>query len=249
MSKLQLQDGGCRICDTPTSLGGKQRLIPLQEDHRDIVPISFKDGLPFVEMTYPTDEDMLRLPLIPITSSGRWNPGTYDAPTTGLEEEIIRRSRIDSRTLLPDRAREEMSPDMMFRLRHIADRMNRMRLQNSLPSTNPFDQDDDDEYGNTTYIDDTTYVGLIDSGANGAIANPRALQVHRNLVERTNQDVNISISRQFDQPADYLSRQWDQPAYPILRRHEVVPTDTVFTDALHALYLDTNPQDAVHYVD
>lgn len=249
MSKLQLQDGGCRICDTPTSLGGKQRLIPLQEDHRDIVPISFKDGLPFLEMTYPTDEDMLRLPLIPITSSDRWNPGTYDAPTTGLEEEIIRRSRNVPRTLLPDRAREEMSPDMMFRLRHIADRMNRMRLRNSLPSTNPFDQDDDDEYEHTTYVDDTAYVGLIDSGANGAITNPRALQLHRNLVERTNQDVYISISGQFDQPADLLSRQWDQPAYPILRRHEVVPTDTVFVDASHALYLDTNPQDAVHYVD
>mmetsp|Transcript_12867 Transcript_12867/g.21161 ORF Transcript_12867/g.21161 Transcript_12867/m.21161 type:complete len:735 (-) Transcript_12867:3937-6141(-) len=208
MSKLQMLDGGCDICDTPITLGGRQHLIPLQDARQNItIPISFQDGLPFVEMTYPTDEDMLTLPMVSATSSDRWNPCVYDSnmPTSNLRDEIRRRTNlaIENNLLAFDQNLPRYDIPS-----HIADEMSRLSYRNDANpsrSTNPFDVQDEDEYERINYIDDIVYMNVTNRGGDPANVDLRSLP--RNLVERFIQDHH------------------------------------------RELYLDMNPQEALHYVD
>ena len=73
-SKIQLRDNGCAVYDEPESLDGKQCLITL-EGHN--IPIDFENGLAYIKMTYPDEED-LKLPTIIMTRDVPWDPKRYD---------------------------------------------------------------------------------------------------------------------------------------------------------------------------
>jgi hypothetical protein len=84
LSKLQLEDGNCIIFDRPTQLNGEQHIIcatPEGIDH--VIPIIYHDGLPYLDLLYPTDEDMDTLPRMEMTRSRPWDPSIYDGPRNG----------------------------------------------------------------------------------------------------------------------------------------------------------------------
>jgi hypothetical protein len=56
-------------------VGGKQCITTLDGY---IIPFTIKDGLPYMEMTYPTDEDLLKYPHVVLTSDMDWDPSCLD---------------------------------------------------------------------------------------------------------------------------------------------------------------------------
>eukprot|EP00984_Skeletonema_dohrnii_P031889 scaffold24984_cov234-Skeletonema_dohrnii-CCMP3373.AAC.1 len=74
-SKIQLRDGGCKICDDSKLLGGKQCITTLEGPS---VPLDFKNGLPYLKMHYPTDDDVKNLPHLVMTRDVPWDPTKYD---------------------------------------------------------------------------------------------------------------------------------------------------------------------------
>ena len=75
LSKLQVRDGGALVDDDPILLGGKQ-CIQTKEGY--VIPIDFKNGLPYIKMEYPTDDDLKDLPHVILTSDVPWDPHRYD---------------------------------------------------------------------------------------------------------------------------------------------------------------------------
>jgi len=43
-----------------------------------VIPIDFKNGLPYIKMEYPTDDDLKDLPQVILTSDVPWDPRRYD---------------------------------------------------------------------------------------------------------------------------------------------------------------------------
>ena len=74
-SKIQLTDGGCVIDDNPELLGGKQSITT--KEGRDI-PLDFEAGLPYIKMQYPEEDDFENLPCISMTRDVEWDPSRYD---------------------------------------------------------------------------------------------------------------------------------------------------------------------------
>ena len=76
-SKLQLEDGHCIVSDRPTHMMGQQCIsFPSRSPH--VIPIIYNEGLPYITMTYPTDEDLELLPRIEMTNNSPWEPSRYD---------------------------------------------------------------------------------------------------------------------------------------------------------------------------
>ena len=78
-SKIQLADNGCTIHDHPQMLGGEQ-CIKTVEGHK--IPLDFENGLPYIKMQYPSEEDM-KLPHVVMTRDIPWNPSQYDKNLSG----------------------------------------------------------------------------------------------------------------------------------------------------------------------
>ena len=76
-SKMQLEDGGCRVNDRPLRLTGDQNIVP-KTDEGYTIPITYVNGLPHIKTTYPTDAEMDTLPHITMTSDIPWDPRRYD---------------------------------------------------------------------------------------------------------------------------------------------------------------------------
>ncbi len=74
-SKLQLSDGGCKVHDDPISLGSWQCIIHEEGIH---IPMGFCCGLAFIEMLYPSDEDIETLPCFAMTRNALWDPTKYN---------------------------------------------------------------------------------------------------------------------------------------------------------------------------
>ena len=74
-SHLQLQDAGNLVCDTATQIGGHSQI-----DSNDgyNIPICFCHGLPYIKYYPPTDEEVVTLDQIIMTSPGHWDPSKYD---------------------------------------------------------------------------------------------------------------------------------------------------------------------------
>jgi hypothetical protein len=64
-SSNQLRSFGIEICDTPLSLGGKQRIL-----HTDgyCIPLSIRNGLPYMDMYAPSDKELDSLEHVFFTS-------------------------------------------------------------------------------------------------------------------------------------------------------------------------------------
>mmetsp|Transcript_18536 Transcript_18536/g.27949 ORF Transcript_18536/g.27949 Transcript_18536/m.27949 type:complete len:412 (+) Transcript_18536:633-1868(+) len=97
-SKIQLQDGGCEVFDDSVLLDGRQCLV-----HKDgsIIPFDIHQGLPYIRMIYPSDDDLQNLPRITMTSDSPWNPSMYDYSVTdysvmGHTNDIVQSSTVNS---------------------------------------------------------------------------------------------------------------------------------------------------------
>eukprot|EP00985_Skeletonema_marinoi_P005226 scaffold2257_cov155-Skeletonema_marinoi.AAC.1 len=60
-SKLQLKDNNCEVYDDPERLAGRQCLITQEGYH---IPMDFKQGLAYIKMHFPTEDEVKNLPCV-----------------------------------------------------------------------------------------------------------------------------------------------------------------------------------------
>jgi len=74
-SKLQLKDNNCEVYDDPERLAGRQCLITQEGYH---IPMDFKQGLAYIKMHFPTEDEVKNLPCVVMTRDFPWDPSRYD---------------------------------------------------------------------------------------------------------------------------------------------------------------------------
>lgn len=74
-SKGQLESFGIVVDDKSASVGGSQCLIT---NEGYVVPIHIRDGLPYIDMSVPTDGDMASYPHVFLCSDSPWDPTILD---------------------------------------------------------------------------------------------------------------------------------------------------------------------------
>ena len=89
-SVSQLRQFGTLVDDTPRKHGGKQRLQTLDGY---IIPLSIRDGLPYMDMSPPTDKELAEYPHVFFTADIPWEPQTvndeYPVDTIELSEDVL----------------------------------------------------------------------------------------------------------------------------------------------------------------
>ena len=81
-SKVQLEHMGLVVDDTPIAHGGFQMVIT-REGY--IIPLQVRDGLCYMKMRPPTDEELSSLPHVFMTSDDEWDPSAVDNDGPDLE--------------------------------------------------------------------------------------------------------------------------------------------------------------------
>ena len=81
-SATQLRSFGTLVHEAPRITGGLQRIITPDGYH---IPLSYRDGLPYMDMRPPTDNEYDSLPHIILTSDTVWTPSTLDDEFTCAE--------------------------------------------------------------------------------------------------------------------------------------------------------------------
>ena len=66
---------GNNVCDKSRKVGGKQCITTLDGY---VIPLQICDGLPYFNMTPPTDNDLDIYPHIILTSDSDWDPNILD---------------------------------------------------------------------------------------------------------------------------------------------------------------------------
>ena len=56
-------------------LGGRQRITT---SHGHIIPLDFENGLPYIKMQLPSDDDRVNYPHVIMTRDVPWDPKRYD---------------------------------------------------------------------------------------------------------------------------------------------------------------------------
>jgi hypothetical protein len=74
-AKGQLESFGNEVDDTSRRLGGQQRLIT--HDGK-VIPVSIRQGLPYIDMRSPTDDELATYPHVIMTSDVDWDPSVLD---------------------------------------------------------------------------------------------------------------------------------------------------------------------------
>mmetsp|Transcript_20329 Transcript_20329/g.42624 ORF Transcript_20329/g.42624 Transcript_20329/m.42624 type:complete len:1867 (-) Transcript_20329:137-5737(-) len=74
-SKSQMEHFGCKVHDSSARTGGKQCVIT-PEGY--VIPLHVRNGLYFMDMHAPSDEELSSLPSVFITSDSAWDPSTID---------------------------------------------------------------------------------------------------------------------------------------------------------------------------
>ena len=82
-SALQLRDGGNTVDDTAMHLGGRQRITT---SHGHIIPLDFENGLPYIKMQLPSDDDLVDYPHVIMTRDVPWDPKRYDLKQSDDED-------------------------------------------------------------------------------------------------------------------------------------------------------------------
>ena len=74
-STNQLKSFGLEVTDTPRALKGRQQI-----HHPDgyVIPLSIRNGLPYMDMSPPTDNDLEAHPHVFFTSDDTWDPNSLD---------------------------------------------------------------------------------------------------------------------------------------------------------------------------
>ena len=99
-SKGQLESFGLLVDDRPQSSGGTQCVIT---NEGYVIPLHIRDGLPYMDMSPPTDSDMDTFPHVFMTSDSPWDPTALDSefsvdPVNPLPDSAIaRRQNRDPR--------------------------------------------------------------------------------------------------------------------------------------------------------
>ena len=75
MSAPQMEHYGIKVDDKSVKIGGTQRLVTLEGF---VIPLQFRDGLAYVEMSPPSDQDLQDYPHVVMTSDMEWNPSILD---------------------------------------------------------------------------------------------------------------------------------------------------------------------------
>jgi hypothetical protein len=74
-SCAQMEAFGLKICDRSRKIGGDQRILT-PEGY--VIPLAIRDGLAYMDMTKPTEEDMDSYPHVILTSNMPWDPRVLD---------------------------------------------------------------------------------------------------------------------------------------------------------------------------
>eukprot|EP00984_Skeletonema_dohrnii_P001630 scaffold520_cov88-Skeletonema_dohrnii-CCMP3373.AAC.1 len=153
-SKMQLEDGGCLVNDRPLQLMGEQNIVPTTVEGYTI-PITYVNGLPHVQTTYPTDAQLDTLPRIVMTKETPWNPRRYDGDqAAGSTFTDVYTPNRDEEAYYLD---EEVIGEAGERVIEIEDEDNEDLIQE-------LDEDDEDSQDELP--------SLVNRGANGSIAIP-----------------------------------------------------------------------------
>ena len=102
-SKAQLEDFGCIVRDTPRSHDDNNQIIITPEGF--VIPMHIRDGLHYIDMSIPTDEEMEKYPNCFITHDSPWNPSVLDdefLSTEDLPDDPAIHSRREARSALID---------------------------------------------------------------------------------------------------------------------------------------------------
>ena len=75
LSKVQMEAYGCTVDDTSILHGGNQVIITKCGHH---FPLELHNGLCYLNITYPTEEDKHTLDTVILTSDDEWDPSKYN---------------------------------------------------------------------------------------------------------------------------------------------------------------------------
>ena len=210
-STNQMRDFGISICDTPRALGGQQRI-----HHPDgyIIPLSIRNGLPYMDMSPPSDAELDAHPHVFFTADVTWDPRHLDHEY--LPDELD----IDPGDHIPTFGHEGISSHGDFFTRECT--THELTLS-SKPTITPFDN----------YVDHTllqvhySKVTPLQHDFNRLKPNFGFIPAKRiqKTIEHTTQfcrlDARLPLCKHFK------SRF---PAANVARRNETVATDTFFSD-------------------
>ena len=68
-----MQAHGIKVDDLAIRFGGSQCIR--SDDYT--MPLAFEDALYYLDLSYPTDEDLATLPIVALTSQDKWKPSEY----------------------------------------------------------------------------------------------------------------------------------------------------------------------------
>jgi len=75
LSSIQLEHYGITVDDRPRALGGDQRIV-CPDGYN--IPLSVRNGLPYMDLRPPTDKEYQELPHVFLTMDGDWDPQVVD---------------------------------------------------------------------------------------------------------------------------------------------------------------------------
>ena len=103
-SPLQMEAFGLQVDDKSRALGKGGQQIVTREGY--IIPLSMQQGLSYMKMHAPSDEEMEKLPHVMFTSDDCWDPAVYDndGPTDELVEEKRKPTREERKSAESDDA-------------------------------------------------------------------------------------------------------------------------------------------------
>ena len=208
----QMRRFGIDICDIPRTLHGKQRI-----HHPDgyVIPLSIRNGLPYMDMHPPTDLELDKYPHVFFTSDATWDPSTLDHEFTVEDLEIVDEDHT------PIFGQFEINNYGEFRARECATHITCSSISGN----------DDEDFED--YIEDTILkvhlhkVSPVQHDFNRLSPNFGFVPTKRiqKTIEHTTQfcrlDARLPLRKHFK------SRF---PAANVPRRNEIVATDTFFSD-------------------
>ena len=75
LSSTQLEADKIIVDDRSKAVGGQQRIVTLEGY---IIPLQCRQGLPYLDMKKPTEQDIDMYPHVVLTSDADWDPSSID---------------------------------------------------------------------------------------------------------------------------------------------------------------------------
>jgi hypothetical protein len=235
-SRIQLRDGSSQVYDDPERLGGKQCIETL-EGHQ--IPLAFKNGLPYINMQFPTKEETTTLPHVIMTRDVPWDPTRYDKEVK--VEESVQAGFDNDVEIMHDGFNQfgECIFDVNSGERIVPS------TGEAIPEvTDPIYFAFHDGYEPTYYTEIYAHAGIL-ANINYEVNFSQQTLAPIEYGEYRKYFLNVpatTVRHTFDCttrnyrhiPATnhYMTFKSPYPANNVLRRHEMVATDTVFSDTV-----------------